>query len=187
MRESLEGKIARVTAEEVQIVDYDPNWVKLFEQEKKHLLDILPGELVVRIEHFGSTSVPGLCAKPIVDMIIEINDVECGKTLIPEILEPEGCDCFWRPLGNENVPPYYTWCIVRDSKGRRTHHFHCVEPGFKDNDLRFRDILREHPDVAREYGELKQKLATRHHEDRITYTEAKGEFIKNVLKRYCGL
>lgn len=182
--ETLKEKIKRVTAETVEVVEYDPEWAMLFEQEKQHLYQDLPDTLIVRIEHFGSTAVPGLAAKPIIDMVIEINDVQHGKVVIPELLEPQGYDCFWRPLANEDIPPYFTWCIKRDCSGKRTHHLHFVEPGFKDAELRFRDILRKYPDAADNYRSLKLDLSREHYDDRIAYTEAKSDFIKRVLKDY---
>ncbi len=182
--ETLKEKIKRVTAETVEVVEYDPEWAMLFEQEKQHLYQDLPDTLIVRIEHFGSTAVPGLAAKPIIDMVIEINDVQHGKVVIPELLEPQGYDCFWRPLANEDIPPYFTWCIKRDCSGKRTHHLHFVEPGFKDEELRFCDILRKYPDAADNYRNLKLDLSREHHNDRIAYTEAKSDFIKRVLKDY---
>jgi len=180
----LEEKIKRVTAEVVEVVEYDPGWVTLFEREKEHLYQDLPRNLIIRIEHFGSTAVPGLAAKPIVDMLIEITDVQRGKIIIPEILEAQGYDCFWRPVWNKNVPPFYTWCIKRDDSGKRTHHLHFVEAGFKDESLRFRDILRKNPAVADDYGKLKLDLSNEHHSNRIDYTEAKGDFIRQVLLNY---
>lgn len=181
--ETLEEKIQRVTSEVVELVPHDPQWAERFEEEKAHLRQCLPPELVVRIEHFGSTAIAGIPAKPIVDMVIEITDEDVGRKIIPEVLEPLGYDCFWRPLANEDVPPYFTWCIKRDSSGLRTHHLHFVMVGCKDSELLFRDILRNDPELARQYGVLKQNLAEVHHADRISYTEAKGAFIRNVLRR----
>lgn len=183
-QETLQEKIARVTAESVEVVEYDPNWPLQFEQEKQHLYTDLPDDLVIRIEHFGSTAVPGLAAKPIVDMLIEVTDVDYGKRVIPEILEPQGYDCFWRPLGNINEPPYYTWCIKRDGAGQRTHHLHFVSEHFKDHDLRFRDILRDNKKAAAEYAALKLELSRKHERNRIDYTMAKGEFIKRILQEH---
>ncbi|HEY7672610.1 MAG TPA: GrpB family protein, partial [Gammaproteobacteria bacterium] len=77
--ESLEQRIARLIEEEVEIRPYDPDWVRLFEQESSHLRSCLPGELIRRIEHFGSTAVPGLAAKPIVDMLVEVTDLKRAK------------------------------------------------------------------------------------------------------------
>jgi len=182
--ETLEEKIRRVVSEDVEIVPCDPRWPALFEEERLHLLECMPPGLLLRVEHFGSTSVPGLCAKPIVDMLIEVSNLERARVEVPPVLEPQGYDCFWRPLGKENVPPYYQWCVKRGSKGERTHHLHMVE---KDSerwrDLIFRDWLRSHPEDAKAYGELKLRLAREHRNDRIAYTEAKGEFILRILAK----
>jgi GrpB-like predicted nucleotidyltransferase (UPF0157 family) len=73
--ESLEERIRRVTAEPVEVVDYDPGWPAAFDRERQHLLSCLPSDLVVRIEHFGSTAVPGLAAKPVIDVLVEVTDL----------------------------------------------------------------------------------------------------------------
>lgn len=180
-KETIKEKIRRVTAEAVSLSEYDPQWPDMFISEKKHLLCCMPQDFIIRIEHFGSTSVPGLIAKPVIDMIIEITNEDSGRKLIPKILEPQGYDCFWRPLGNINEPPFFTWCIKRNSHGRRTHHLHFVKPGFKNDELRFRDILRANTDLAFEYAKLKKHLAEQYSSDRISYTSGKGEFIKQIL------
>lgn len=179
---TLADKIRRVTAEVVQVVAYDPMWPQQFEQERQHLLQCLPAGMIVRIEHFGSTAVPGLAAKPIVDMVIEVRDALEAKSVVPSILEPQGYDCFWRPTLGDNTPPWYTWCIKRDAQGRRTHHLHFGEAGFKTDELRFCDILRTHPEVAAAYQQLKHRLATAHQADRVVYTQAKSQFIQKVLR-----
>jgi len=182
--ETLEEKIRRVVAEDVDVVPYDPRWQQLFEDEKTHLLSCLPQGLIRRIEHFGSTAVPGLCAKPVVDLLVEVSSLEETREKAPPILEPQGYDYFWRPLGNENVLPYYAWFIKRGPNGERTHHIHMVEAHFEHWDrLHFRDWLRTHSDDARAYGELKMRLALEHPNDRIAYTEAKGAFIRVITVR----
>ena len=70
--ESLEERIRRVVQENVALVSYDPKWPRLFQEEKEHLLACLPRELIGQIEHFGSTAVPGLAAKPIIDILVEV-------------------------------------------------------------------------------------------------------------------
>ena len=181
LNETLSDKIKRVTAESIDVVDYRADWPMLYDDEARRLREWLPADLIIRIEHFGSTAVPGLRAKPVIDMVIEVNDEERAKTLVPSVLEPKGYDCFWRPIGNENVPPFFTWCIRRDSNGARTHHLHFVKLGFKDDELRFRDLLRARPDIANQYGELKTRLAADFRNDRIRYTEAKTEFIRRAM------
>lgn len=95
--ETLEEKIARMVEEDVTVSPYDPRWPEMFEQEKRHLLSCLPNDLVRRIEHIGSTAVPGLSAKPIVDILIDVASLEETKQRIVPVLEAQGYDYFWRP------------------------------------------------------------------------------------------
>ena len=179
--ETLEEKVARVVKEEVDVVPYDPQWPVLFEEEKEHLLSCLPKHLIGRIEHFGSTAVPGLPAKPIVDMLVEVTDLDETRLRIAPILEAQGYEYFWRPARGDDVPPFYAWFIKRDKNGNRTHHIHMVESQFEHWDrLLFRDYLVEHPNAAKEYGALKLKFSQIHRNDRIAYTEAKTDFIVRV-------
>ncbi len=185
--ETLEEKVARVVKEEVAVVEYDPRWPEMFRDERLHLLSCLPTHLVKRIEHFGSTAVPGLPAKPIVDILVEVTSLEETKKQIAPILEAQGYDYFWRPSFGDNTPPFYAWFIKRDKDGNRTHHIHMIEAHFQHWErLLFRDYLIKHPDVAREYGNLKKKLSNTHHSDRIAYTQAKGHFIKRVTETAKG-
>ena len=178
----LAEKVARVVAEEVAVVPYDPRWPALFAAERDHLRACLPADIVGRIEHFGSTAVPGLCAKPIVDMLVEVTSLDETKRRIVPILEAQGYDYFWRPTWGDDTPPFYAWFIKRDNAGMRTHHIHMVEKQFEHwNRLLFRDCLIAHPDTAKAYGELKMKLAAAHQHDRVAYTKAKTEFIANVI------
>jgi GrpB-like predicted nucleotidyltransferase (UPF0157 family) len=183
---TLRERIRRVTGETIEIVPYDPRWPSRFELEKRHLLSCLPSELVVRIEHFGSTAVPGLASKPIVDMLVEATDPAAVQERIVPVLESQGYEYFWRPLTGDHGPPYYAWFIKRDvSTGVRTHHIHVVEVGPVDgwDCLLFRDYLVEHPDVARDYEALKRRLAAEFANDRVRYTEEKTGFIMAVTQR----
>jgi GrpB-like predicted nucleotidyltransferase (UPF0157 family) len=182
--ETLEQKIARVVQEHVAIVPYDRAWPNLFERERDHLRSCLPGDLVGRIEHFGCTAVPGLAAKPIVDILVEVADLEETKTRIAPLLEAQGYDYFWRASSGASTPPFYAWFIKRDAHGVRTHHIHMVEAHFEHwNRLLFRDYLIQHPDIAREYAALKMRLSEQHGRDRVAYTEAKSDFIVAVTAR----
>ena len=179
--ETPEEKIKRVLKDEVRSMPYNPIWPVLFEQEKEHLLACLPRELIKRIEHFGSTAVPGLAAKPIIDILVEVTCLEETRKRIAPSLESQGYEYFWRPTWGDDIPPFYAWFIKRDSLGNRTHHIHMVEHHFEHWDrLLFRDYLIEHPGVAREYQDLKYHLSKAHPDDRIRYTEGKTEFIERV-------
>ena len=182
--ETLEQRIRRVVQEEVAIVPYDPTWPASFRAEKAHLLACPPTDLIRRIEHFGSTAVPGLAAKPVVDVLVEVTDLEATKTLIVPVLEAQGYDYFWRPTHGDDGPPFYAWFIKRDPRsGTRTHHIHMVEGHFTQHwdRLLFRDYLIEHPEVAKEYEALKIRLSETSR-DRVVYTEGKTEFILRVTE-----
>jgi GrpB-like predicted nucleotidyltransferase (UPF0157 family) len=183
--ETLEQRIRRVTREDVAIIPYDPRWPDLFRREKEHLLSCLPRDLVRRVEHFGSTAVPGLAAKPVVDVLVEVSDLEATKARIVPVLEAQGYDYFWRPTHGEDGPPFYAWFIKRQpGSGIRTHHIHVVEPGFADHwdRLLFRDYLIEHPEAAREYQALKLRLASAFPNDRAAYTQGKTTFVLQVTE-----
>lgn len=166
----------------VVVVPYDPAWPEMFEREKQHLLACLPADLLGRIEHVGSTAVPRLAAKPVVDMLIEVASLEATRQRIVPILEAQGYDYFWRPLRFEG-PPYYAWFIRRDDHGRRTHHLHMVESDFELWDqVLFRDYLIRCPEAAAEYAQVKCKLADEFRHDRIAYTRGKSEFVERITR-----
>jgi GrpB-like predicted nucleotidyltransferase (UPF0157 family) len=182
--ESLEERIRRVVQENVALVPYDPKWPRLFQEEKELLLACLPREIIGQIEHFGSTAVPGLAAKPIIDILVEVASLEETRLWIVPILEAQGYDYFWRPTWDDGTPPFYAWFIKRDSEGRRTHHLHMVERHFEHWDrLLFRDYLRVHPEAAGEYQRLKMRLATRYPHDRVAYTRGKTDFILKAMEQ----
>ena len=184
LNQDLTERIRRVVQEHVNIVPYNPQWPALFRQEKKHLISCLPSELIGRIEHFGSTSVPKLVSKPIIDMLVEVMNLEDTRQWIVPILESQDYEYFWRPTWGDDTPPFYAWFIKRDSEGNRTHHIHMVEREFEHWErLLFRDYLIEYPEVAREYGTLKLALSNEHYNNRVAYTKAKTEFIMVVTKK----
>jgi GrpB-like predicted nucleotidyltransferase (UPF0157 family) len=181
--EALEERVRRAVAETIAIVPYDARWPVLFELEKAHLLASLPADLISRVEHIGSTSVPGLASKDVVDVLVEVTDQAAAQKRIVPILRSQGYEYFWRPLIGDHGPPYYAWFIKRDpSAGSRTHHIHVV-PADSDEPrkcLLFRDHLMAHPEAAREYEALKRALAARFLGDRAKYTEEKTAFITAV-------
>ena len=173
--------------EEIEISPYDSRWPELFDLERRHLRECLPADLLGRIEHFGSTAVPGLSAKPIVDMLVEVTDLGAARERIAPVLESQGYDYFWRPTEGEDGPPFYAWFIKRDrGTGARTHHIHMVESGpeFRGHwdRLLFRDYLIGHPDAAREYEALKVRLASATRGDRVAYTRGKSAFIEKTTQ-----
>ena len=157
--------------------------LKIIEKEADFLRSKLPKAIVKRIEHYGSTAIPGSSAKPIIDMLVEVSSLDETKKQIVPILESEGYEYFWRPtIGDQ--PPYYAWFIKRNSCGKRTHHIHMVEAdsGLWDN-LYFRDYLREFPGEAKRYDRLKKSLSWKFQNDRVGYTGGKTEFIVSLTKK----
>lgn len=160
----------------VEIVPYDPQWTARFEQEAAVLRQRLEPWLVGSIEHIGSTAVPGLAAKPVIDIMGGVQTLEASR---PAIAAATGLGyCYW---------PYQAhrehW-FCKPSAAHRTHHLHLV-PITSPHWLRpiaFRDYLRSHPETAREYAALKERLAIEHRLDREAYTEAKRPFIDRITQ-----
>ena len=181
---TLEERVQRAVSEDVAIMPYDPRWPALFQREAAHLRSCIPAGLIHRIEHFGSTAVPGLAAKPIIDLLVEVRSLRAARTEIAAVLQAQGYDYFWRPSFGDDVPPWYVFFIRRNRQGIRTHHIHMVtrRRAFQEHwdRLLFRDYLIAHPQIAREYARLKTELAAAHPNDRVAYTNGKTDFIQRV-------
>lgn len=183
MDEALKQRIQELVREEIEIVEYNPSWSRLFEKEKTFLQQMLPSKIISRIEHFGSTAVPGLSAKPIIDILVEVTSLDETKKEIVPILESEGYEYFWRPIIGDQSP-YYAWFIKRNSEGQRAYHIHMVE---SDSELwtrlLFRDYLKDFPAEAKRYDTLKRTLSKRYAHDRVEYTRQKSAYITNITDK----
>ena len=157
----------------VELVPYSAEWAKLFEQEEERLRNSIGG-YVVDIQHVGSTSIPGMLAKPIIDIGIAIERFEEGKVCIKPV---EALEYKYR---GENGIPGRHYFVKGDP---RTHHIHMLEHDSDEwrNHIAFRDFLRENEQAAKEYAELKRELARKFRNDRLAYTEGKSEFVETVL------
>jgi GrpB-like predicted nucleotidyltransferase (UPF0157 family) len=163
----------------VSIVEYDPRWPALYEQESLLILKTL-GSLVLSLEHIGSTAVPGLGGKPIIDIMGGVR----------RLADAEQCVESLAGIGYEYVPEYNEIIPERRyfHKGppeARLFHLHMVEStsDFWDKHLLFRDWLRSQPGDAEEYYQLKRELADRFGTDREGYTDAKTPFIESIVVR----
>ena len=166
--------------DEIIIVESDCRWVKLFEQEAALLKEVLNNNLVTRIEHFGSTAVPNLAAKPIIDLLVGVKSLKQAKHTAIAPLESLGY-AYWQ----DNPDPQRMFFVKGlPPNSPRTHHIHMVEPNsVLWERLLFRDYLRQHPDEANRYARLKQQLALRFTCDREAYTRGKSEYIKSVMDK----
>ncbi|MBD0369224.1 MAG: GrpB family protein [Pyrinomonadaceae bacterium] len=173
---SIDGGLAQ--PEEVVIVEYNPAWPARFEEEKARILNLI-GSWVERVEHIGSTSVPGLGAKPIIDIMIGIRSLADAPECIRR-LETIGYEYISK---HEAMLPERRYFHKVTTYNTRTHHLHMVETTttFWTRHLLFRDYLRSHPETARDYYRLKKELAARFRQDRDAYTDAKTSFIEQVV------
>lgn len=160
----------------VSVVEYRPEWRRLFEDERPVIAAAL-GDVSARIEHVGSTSVVGLAAKPVIDIMVGLEDFSRADSLVPKI----------EALGYEYVQKYEAVMPLRrfflkNRERVRTHQIHMVGIGteFWERTLLFRDYLREHPGVAAEYAALKKELAEREWRDVNDYADAKTPFIRGI-------
>jgi GrpB-like predicted nucleotidyltransferase (UPF0157 family) len=164
----------------VKIVDYDQNWPKVFEKEKKLILSAV-GHIVVRIEHIGSTAVPGLSAKPIVDILVAVKHLSDAKTCI-EPLKRIGYE--YKAKLEADIPER-RFFGKGEPPEEQHYHLHMVErtSDFWERHLLFRDYLRVHPEVVQEYQKLKRRLAAKYRTNREGYTEAKTPFIESIVAK----
>jgi GrpB-like predicted nucleotidyltransferase (UPF0157 family) len=160
------------------IEDYNPNWIVKFEEEKRHLKAIMKDKAIA-IEHVGSTSVKGLGAKEIIDIMVGVQHLKD----VEEFIEP------LKDVGYEHIISHAQFPnrrFFRKGLWRAgTHHLHAYKYGSKEwtSNLLFRDYLRTHPLVLQEYQQLKRDLAEKHHFDRVAYTEAKAPFITDIIRK----
>jgi len=153
-------------------------WHQLYAEEETQLRNAIGGQ-VVAIEHVGSTAICGLSAKPIIDIAVAVREIADAEKCVTQL-----GGIGYKSRGELGIPgrQYFT-------KGDpRTHHLHMAELGSDlwRNYLLFRDYLRQHPEVAKEYENLKTELARKHTENREAYTEGKAAFIEGVLKAASG-
>ena len=164
-------------ADRIEIAEPDASWPCRFEAEARALRAVLPAIPGLHIEHFGSTAIPGLRAKPIIDILIVHPAPGLWRALVDPLRSLDYV--FWaenprrdRMFFVKGMPPYGSG---------RTHHVHVRVPEDAHAELRFRDALRANPILAQRYGELKDALAVQYVNDRDAYTDAKTQFVAAVL------
>jgi GrpB-like predicted nucleotidyltransferase (UPF0157 family) len=163
----------------IEVCDYDPSWPVLFDEECQHLRGVFGH--TVTIEHVGSTSVPGLAAKPIIDLLVGVHSLPEAKSVH---MEPV------LALGYTYIPEYETWLPAglffrKGIPGPWTHHVHVMEPSnprWQDL-LLFRDYLRAHPETASAYASLKKSLAHAFGGDIEGFRNGKHQFVATVTAK----
>lgn len=162
--------------------EYNPAWAEWFMEEKTNLERLIGVENIARISHFGSTSVPGLAAKPTVDILLEISESTNADNLITALSSPEYI-CL-NPPDVPTAPPHLMFLkgYLPDGFAEKVYHIHVRYLGDPD-EFYFRDYLIAHAEVAAEYAELKRRLFQDYERDRGGYTEAKTNFIRSITRK----
>ena len=171
--------IGGIEKRKIVIVNYDPRWPEKF-QEHAAILSRVLGSKALAIEHVGSTSVPGLAAKPVIDIMAPVRGLESSR---PALAALEAVGYCYAPYKAE-VEHWF----CKPSPEHRTHHLHLVPLDSRVwvECLAFRDLLASDPGVANAYAALKYRLAKDYRNDRERYTEEKWPFIEKALHRAAG-
>lgn len=167
----------RAVNEPVELVAYDESWPERFRVERDRLMGLFPDQLL-EIEHFGSTAVPGMSAKPVIDMLGGVTSMAAADRLMGPLLDAGYATSHAYNAGLQGR----RW-LMRHAGGRRTHHLHLVVHDGEEwhRRLDFRDALRSNPDLRTRYAAFKKELAERHRLDRESYTDAKADFVRSVI------
>jgi len=171
----------------ILLADYDPRWPQMFEEERQRLQQAI-GRWTAAIEHVGSTAIPGIAAKPVIDIGVALNDLHDALWCITPLVEI-GYEC----LGEYGIPGriYFRRRTDTPLPGQspdpgigRTHQVHMYERTHHQFawHITFRDYLRANPDAAREYEALKRRLDIEH-DDVEAYADAKSDFVQEILRR----
>lgn len=165
--------------EQVNLRAYDPNWPALFDAERQGLLALFPG-LLLDVQHFGSTAIEGMAAKPIIDILAGVASMAVADSLMTPLM-----NAGYSTSAEFNATLSDRRWLMRHAQGRRTHHLHIVVLGEAvwRQRLRFRDMLRADRELADRYLTLKKQLALLHAADRELYTQAKAEFVSSISSK----
>jgi GrpB-like predicted nucleotidyltransferase (UPF0157 family) len=159
----------------VEVVPHNPRWRDAFEVEARHIAVAL-NENVVAIHHIGSTAIPNIFAKPVIDLLVEVRDITQvdGQSSAMESLDYE--------VMSEFGIPSRRYFRKDNEEGIRTHQIHAFESGSTEVErhLAFRDYMIAHPGDAQRYSELKRKLAEEHPQSMDGYMDGKDSFIKEM-------
>src|SRR6202046_2260029 len=167
-------------ADRIEVSEYDPAWPAEYGAEQQRIRAALDADLLMEIQHVGSTAIPGMAAKPIIDILLMVRE-GAERARVIQGLQKLGY-VYWA----ENPEPRRMFFVrgMPPFGKRRTHHVHVFDDvAERERRITFRDYLRLHADAAREYAELKRQLAEQFSNDREAYTRGKDEFIARICGR----
>lgn len=157
----------------IEVVSYNPDWKKMYQKEVKKIKKVMKNQLV-DVQHIGSTAIPGIKAKPVIDILVIVKDIKKVDMYNDDM----------KRLGYEAMGEYGIKQRRFFMKGgnNRTHHIHVFERGNKEvkRHINFRNFLIAHPEEARQYSDLKAELAERYRYDIEEYIKGKSSLIKEI-------
>ena len=167
----------RSADDDVRLVDYDPGWPAQFEKMASRLRRTIPAGIALRVERYGSTAIPGMPAKPVIDILVEVPSwAEARRSLIPIFNRPD-CEYWW-------YGDHMMFIVRREPMGVRTHHIHVAPSGHRIwEGIAFRDYLRAHSEEATRYAALKRALAESTSTEREAYTDRKADFVREIVAK----
>jgi len=171
-----QGGASKTDKRRVEVVSYNSNWKKMYKEESEKIKNIL-NDIIIDIHHIGSTAIPGIKAKPVIDILVEVKDIEAVDQYNHEMEE-----LGYEVMGEYGIPKRR---FFRKGGNKRTHHIHIFQAGNEEIErhINFKEYLITHPDKRREYSKLKEKLANKYTYDVESYTNGKSDFIKEIDRK----
>jgi len=168
--------ISKTDKRRVGVVSYNPNWKDMCKEESEKIKNIL-NDIIVDIHHIGSTAIPGIKAKPVIDILVEVKDIGAVDQYNNKMEE-----LGYEVMGEYGIPKRR---FFRKGGNNRTHHIHIFQVGNEEIErhINFKEYLIAHPDKAREYSKLKEKLTNKYTYDVENYTNGKSDFIKEIDRK----
>jgi len=169
-------KVLKTDKRRVELISYDSNWKDMYKEESEKIKDVL-SDIIIDIHHIGSTAIPGIKSKPAIDILVEVKDIEAVDQYNNKIEE-----LGYEVMGEHGIPKRR---FFRKGGNKRTHHIHIFKVGNEEIErhINFKEYLIAHPDKAREYSKLKEKLANKYTYDVENYTNSKSDFIKKINRK----
>jgi len=168
--------ISKTDKRRVGVASYNPNWKNMYKEESGKIKNIL-NDIIIDIHHIGSTAIPGIIAKPVIDILVEVKDIE-GVDQYNHKMEELG----YEAMGEYGIPKRR---FFRRGGNNRTHHIHIFQTGNEEIErhINFKEYLIAHPDKGREYSKLKEELVNKYTYDVENYTNSKNDFIKEIDRK----
>lgn len=168
--------ISKTDKRRVGIASYNPNWKEMFKEESEKIRNVL-GDIIIDTHHIGSTAIPGIKAKPVIDILVETKNIEAVDRYNSKMKE-----LGYEAMGEYRIPKRR---FFRKGGNNRTHHIHIFQVGNEEIErhINFKEYLIAHPKKAREYSKLKEKLVNKHSYDVENYINGKSDFIKEIDRK----